>query len=179
MIYPSDHVGILKIPGTHDPDSKRLMGIIFRPNTWAANTVYNWKDSGNYDVILPVNFEGFYHAVVNPGKSNQTTEPNWVKTKDGLTEDFRNGQTEGLTWKAIPYNLMPLDETITLAAFTATNGVTVSLTSHTDTNCQFMIDAIGSTAAARTIGSFQVKAHITKSNGEEFDVTLLFKLGEH
>jgi hypothetical protein len=178
MLYNSNQRGAFKISGFHDPDSSRIMGILLRPDTWAAGTVYEWRDADNYDVVMPTTYKGFYHKVSNPGKSNATTEPTWAKQPGDTTNDFEAGETDGLIWEAVPYNLMPPGETISTATYVATNGVTVSATSNTDTACQFKIDAIGTSAAARTTGNFQVTTHITKSNGEILDVTLEFKVHE-
>jgi hypothetical protein len=177
MIYHANEKGPKKV-GCHDPDSARTIAIIFRPPPWTAGTVYGLRDNDNYDIVMPSVFKGFYHRVVNPGISNATTEPLWNKDIDGITEDFESGQTAGLLWCARPYNLMPMDETITLVTFSATNGVTVSGASYSGTSCQFTVDPILSEASARSLGYFQVTSRFTKSSAEIGDVTLEFKLCE-
>lgn len=172
MLYTADSKGPFRVPGYHDKDSTRIMGIIFQPETWSANTVYSKPDDDNYDIVIPTVFTGLYYKVKTPGKSF-ATEPTWVmlhgeETVDGVL---------GLTWQAVNYNLMPINETITAVEISCTHEVTVSGISFTTKSCQFMIDVLP--AAAIAAGSFQVLIHATKSTGELMDVTLQFKIGDH
>ena len=177
MIYPALQKGPYVFPGFHDPDDSRFIGIILRPNTWAAGTVYSYRDEDDADVVIPTTFKGFYYIVKNPGISNATTEPTWSKVINGETEDFETGETEGLIWKSVPYNLMPVSETISTVTYAQTNSVTLSNTSNTTTSLQFMIDPLP--AAAIAAGSFEVTATVTKSNDETVDITLKFNVAEH
>lgn len=166
-VYSALQKGPLKIAGIHDPQERRVFGIVFRPATWAANTVYRKTSDEDFDVVLPSVFTGLYYQVKTPGKSG-ASEPNWVllagdETIDGVL---------GLTWEAVNYNLMiPIENVIDVTA-SATEGVVISNLSFTQTDCQFMINPF-------TPGpvSFQVTCHVTKDNNEEFDVTLQFKVG--
>lgn len=169
MFYDANIKGPFKVPGYHDPDDKRLMGIIFRPEVWQTNTVYYRNDSDNYDVVIPTVFTGQYHRVKNPGKSGAIEPTTWGTAPGDETDDG----SSGLVWEAVNYNLMPPTETITAFTVSATTGVTISNDSFTDTSIQFMIDPF--TAVLTT---FDVTCHLTKSNTEEFDVTLRFKVHE-
>ena len=178
MLYPASMKGPLKV-GNHDPDCARIMGFILRPDIWSPATVYLKYDSDNYDVVIPSVYKGIYYKCVNPGKSHATTEPDWALTVGDTTDDFETGETEGLQWEAVAYTLMPMNETVVTVAYTCSNGVTVSNASNTGTKCQFMINEIAADATARILGYFDVMADITKSNGENINVTLRFKLAEH
>jgi len=171
MIYTALSKGPFKVPGYHDPDSTRLMGIILRPDVWTAATVYYLRAEDDYDIVIPAVFTGYYHKVKSPGKSG-ATEPVWATTVGGQTPDG----TTGLIWEAVAYNLMPASETIATVVNTCTNSVTLSSESSTNTNFQYMINALP--VAAETAGVFEITSHISKSNGEALDVTLKFKVGE-
>lgn len=172
MLYNALQRPPYRVPGFHDPDDKRLMGIIFRPDTWASATVYLKPDDDNYDVVIPSVFTGLYYKVKNPGKS-AATEPTWVMEAGQETEDG----TLGLVWEAVNYNLMPITETISSVTYAGTHSVTVSSTSNTTTSCQFMIDVLP--AAAIAAGEFEITVHVVKSNNEEVDITLAFKVDDH
>ena len=174
MLYSANQNGVFRVPGRDDPDEVRTLGIILRPGTWATGLVYGKQDDDNYNTVIPTVFTGFYHRVKNPGISG-ATEPVWATTVDGETLDG----TTGLVWEAILYNLMPLAETITATAVTATNGVTVSGEGGTTINSYFTRDAIPANAAARSLGYYEVTVVLTKSNSEVVNCTLKFKLGEH
>jgi hypothetical protein len=178
MIYqPGLKEGPYKVLGVHDPDNTRPMKIVFKPSTWTAATVYQRKSKDSYDVVVPATFTGLYHRVVNPGKSHATVEPAFSRTVAGITEDFEAGKTEGLTWEAMTYDLMPLTEDITAKDITCTNGVTLITSAFSVRDIDYTIDKIGSTAAARTTKSFQIHIHVTTTL-REFDITFEFKLGE-
>lgn len=172
MFYSATQKGPYRVPGYHDPDDSRLIGITFRPDVWQADTTYYHNDDDNYDVVIPTTFAGRYYRCASPGKSHATTEPTWTFV-DG--EETTDGST-GLIWLPVDYNLMPPTETVSLVTFTADPAATVTLsnTSYTDTSCQFMIDPF----TAGTLKTFDVTCHVTKSNTEEFDVTLRFKIAD-
>lgn len=169
MIYPANSKGPYKVPGFHDPNDLRIFGLIFRPDTWTANTVYYKHDTDDYSIVIPTVFTGVYYKAIAPGKSG-ATEPTWVY---GEGEETTDGST-GLIWEAVAYNLMLPSETISSVTYICTNSVTVSSTSNTTTSCQFKIDALP--AAAISAGSFQVTVRCVKSNTEQFDTTLEFKV---
>jgi hypothetical protein len=168
---------ITKVSGGHDPDNKRPFRITFKPPTWSAATVYNKTDAEAFDVVVPTTFKGLYYAVDNPGKSHATTEPNWELTVGDTTTDYEASETEGLTWTAKAYNLLPLDEDVSDVTFSQTGGVTLVTDSFTTSSASFTIDAIDAEAAARTTNTFQVRARVTTSI-RRFDVTLEFTLAE-
>jgi len=174
MIYNATQKGPFKVAGYHDPDDKRLIGMIFKPYQYSSDTVYSRYSDDEADVVVPTVFTGFYYSVKNPGKSDATTEPTWIA--EAGAETSQDGTS--LVWEAHWYNLMPLSESITDVAYTCSGGVTISNESFNDYNCQFMIDPLDVLAAARTLGFFEIKAHCIKSNSEEFDITLYFKLAE-
>lgn len=178
MIYSAGQKGPFKVSGYHDPDTIRTITVIFRPDTWGVGTVYQFIGSDNYSIVLPTVYTGYYHKAINTGKSNATTEPTWAVRAGEQTEDFEAGKTDGLVWEAVSYNLLPIGIDVSSVTYAATNGVTVSGTSNTTTQCQFTIDVIGSTAAARTIKKFSITVHVTLSDGDTIDATFEFKVAE-
>lgn len=173
MIYQACQKGPYKVEGWHDPDSKRLRRVIFRPDTWQAATVYRVPSDDDGDTVMPTVDTGVYYRAIAPGKSG-ATEP---FSGDAVGDEVADG-TLGLVWKTEAYNLMPMDVSVASVTFSATNGVTVSSTTYNTTSCQYMIDVIGPAAAARTTKLFQVTCHVKFSNDEESDVTFEFKVAE-
>jgi len=165
MIYSATAKGPFKIPGFHDRDNKRLVGIIYRPDVWAANTVYYVRAVDDYDVVVPTNFKGLYFKAISPGLSG-AVEPIWPTTVGETV-------TDGVTWEAVAYNLLPPTESIVTSNFTATDSVTLTNSSNTANTTQTMISAV---PAGVTV--FSITNHIVKSNGEENDITLQFKVAE-
>jgi hypothetical protein len=152
--------------GVYDKDSKKVVGLVFRPNAWSANTVYYYRSSSDYDVVVPTVFKGLYYKVINPGMSG-ATEPVWSTTVDDIVTD------NGIQWQAVAYNLMPPTESITASTWAASNSVTTASPSFTANTTQVKI-----TAVPAGVDSFTLTNHYVKSNGEEDDVTLLFKVAE-
>jgi hypothetical protein len=171
MFYPALQKGPYKVPGFHDPDSKRLVGLILRPDPWTSGLVYYKYDDDNYDIVIPSVFTGLYYKVKQPGLSGGT-EPTWVKIPGEETVD----STNGLVWEAVLYNLMPVGENISAVTYLTTDGVTVSATSFTNNTIQFTIDPLP--PAAETAGRFDVTVHVTKSTSAIADYTLRFKVAE-
>ena len=171
MFYSALSKGPFRVKGVHDKDSKRLFGIRFAPDAWVANTVYGLRNSDDYDIVIPTVFAGLYYKVTSPGKSG-ATEPTWNTVIGDETTDG----TTGLTWEAVPYNLMPVSESINTVTYTTTFGVTLSSETNTDTTCQFMIEPLPD--AAVDAGYFDITAHVIKSNSEELDITLRFTVYE-
>jgi hypothetical protein len=165
MIYSVNAKGGYKINGVHDANSKRFIGILYRPDDWQASKVYYLRSTDDYDVIIPTDFNGFYYKVVSPGKSG-STEPTWGTKAGGKT-------TSGsVIFEAVAYNLMPASESITASSWTASDSVTISNESLTTTYTICRIDAVPD-----AVESFTLTNHTTRSNGEEHDVTLQFKVG--
>ena len=173
--------GYFKHPGRHDPDIIRTIGIILRPDTWAATTVYYKREDDDADVVLPTTFQGLYAQVKYPGKSGAT---------DPFTGTYRAGdevEDGSCVWEMLNFNLMVPGETIAAVsvdvpvpvAYTCTNGVTVSGDTFTDTSLQFDVDVIAVDASARTEGYADIKAHVIKSTGKTLDYTIRIILGEH
>lgn len=179
MIYkPGIQEGPFVVTGIHDPDNVRPMQLQLKPPVWTADTIYKWFSKDRYDVVIPSDFVGLYHRVVNPGKSHATTEPNFAATIGGITEDFRAGKTEGLTWEALPYDfILAHDEDMSSITPTLTNGVTLDSSAISGGNIDFMIGDISPTAAARESLIFQVSFHIV-TPARELDLSLEFNLGE-
>jgi len=178
MLYPAAQEGPFEIP-YHDPDTIREIGLLFRPELWEAGRVYMRTDASNYDAVLPTVFKGFYHRVANSGKSNATVEPIWAKRPNDLTEDFEAGETDGLVWEAIPYNLLLPSESIANVEFTPFDGVTLLSTAFDTRSATFVLDAIPLNTLARTQGFFTVHIHAIKTNGKTFDATFKIILIEH
>lgn len=177
MLYPSSTKGPYKILGYHDPDSVQTFDIVFRPPTWQANSVYTFINSNEYSVVIPTEYKGFYYKCINGGKSGPT-EPFWALVKDGETEDFETGATEGLKWAAVPYNLLLPSKSVSSIVYSATNGVTISGTSNTAIKATLTIDEIPSDATARTVKKFQFKLRVTFSDGQQQDFTFERKIAE-
>jgi hypothetical protein len=172
MIYNPMQVGPYKVAGYHDPDRIRKMGLIFRPPTWAAGTVYYKQDDDNYDVVIPATFTGLYYKVKAPGKSHASTEPTWSYVAGEETTDG----TTGLIWEGVNYNLLPPGIDVSSVTFEATHSMTISTFTNTATSVDFTIPVIS--AAAEAAGYFDVTAHVVFSNTEKDDVTLRFKVAE-
>jgi hypothetical protein len=165
VIYNASAKGPFRVSGVHDRDSKRNIGIIYRPNEWASSTVYYLRGTDDYDVVIPTTFNGYYYKVVSPGVSG-ATEPTWGTKIGGKT-------TSGsVIFEAVAYNLMPASESITASSWTASDSVTISNESLTTTYTICRIDAVPD-----AVESFTLTNHTTRSNGEEHDVTLQFKVG--
>lgn len=169
MIYSALAKGGYKVPGYYDPDELRNVGVIFRPDTWAASTVYYRGSDDSYSTVIPTTFTGVYYKVLTPGKSG-ATEPVWDLLDGGITTDG----TQGLTWETVNYNLMVPGETIASVTVTPTHSVPVTNISHTNTACQFLIGALPD----RTITEFQVTVHAVMSDTSAQDITLLFKVAD-
>lgn len=165
MLYSATSKGPYKVQGYHDKDSKRIIGLIYRPDTWAANTVYYVRSENDYDIVVPSVFKGLYFKATNPGKSG-ASEPAWPTT-------IGDTITDGVTWEAVGYNLMPPTVSISISTFTASDGVTLTAPSSTSNTTQVTISAVPS-----GVSSFTVTNHTIKTSGEEDDVSLLFKVSE-
>lgn len=166
MIYSAASKGPLKVSGYHDKDSKRILGIIYRPSVWTAATVYYVRGESDYDIVVPTTFKGLYFKATNPGLSSGT-EPVWPTTVGGTVTDG------GIVWEAVAYNLMPPTASITTSTFTASDGVTLTSPSFTGGTTQVTISAVPA-----GVTSFTLINHTIKSTGEEDDVTLSFKVAE-
>ena len=154
------------MPGIYDPQSKQSIGVLYRPEDWVGNTVYYNRFCDDYDIVVPTVFTGYYHKVINAGKSG-STEPTWATTPEGRTTDG------SVIWEAVSYNLLDPAISVTASTWTYTAGVTLSITSFTGRATACLISASPS-----TIGStFFLTNHVTYSNGEEDDVTLNFVVG--
>jgi len=171
MIYDAYQKGPYRVPGWHDPDDKRLIGITFKPYQWSHNTVYSRYGCDDFELIVPAVFTGLYYKVKAPGQSGET-EPDWVRE---VGEETADG-SYGLIWEAALYNLMPITEWVTAVTYTTTDGVILSSESFNDYSCEFMIEPLPDEAIAT--GTFDITAHVIKSNGEEFDITLQFKIAD-
>lgn len=166
MIYSATAKGPFKVSGFHDRDSKRLIGIIYKPATWVTGTVYYKRSDDDYDVALPTVFKGLYFKVNNPGLSGGT-EPVWPTTIGATVTDG------GITWEAVGYNLMLPTVTISTSTFTASDGVTLTSPTNTAGTTQVMVSAVPAGVA-----SFTITNHTIRSNGEEDDVTLQIKVAD-
>jgi len=166
MIYSATAKGPFKVSGFHDRDSKRLIGIIYKPATWVTGTVYYKRADDDYDIVLPTVFKGLYFKVTNPGLSGGT-EPVWPTTIGGTVTDG------GITWEAVGYNLMLPTVNISTSTFTASDGVTLTSPTNTTGITQVMISAV---PVGVTV--FTILNHTVRSNGEEDDVTLQIKIAD-
>ena len=168
MIYSASSKNGYLFAGVYDPDSKRPVGIIYAPVNWVANTVYYHRSDDDYDIVIPTAFTGLYYRVKSAGKSG-STEPTWGFITGGETVD---GVT-GLEWEAVSYNLMPPTDTIATSTWTATNGVTLSGSAHTNGTTQVFISTVPA-----GITEFAITNHTIRNTGQEDDVTLRFRVGD-
>jgi len=166
MLYSATAKGPYKIAGYHDKDSIRPVGIIYRPEVWAQNTVYYARSADDYDIVLPTVFKGLYFKATNPGKSG-TTEPTWPTTV-GETVTL-----DGIVWEAVAYNLLPPTESITSSSWVASDSVTLTAPSFTANSTQTVISAVPA-----GVSMFTITNHTVRSNGAAEDVTLQFKVAE-
>lgn len=165
MIYPATAKGGVKVEGVIPKDAKRIIGVLFKPDVWAANTVYYRRSDTDYDVIIAPIFTGVYYRVKNPGKSGATAPI--FSTKVGDT--FSDGS---VIWETVAYNLMDPTVDIVDSIWEPTMGVTLVAPSFTTGISQVMIDTIPDGVTA-----FEVKNHVVKSTDEQDDVTFVFKVG--
>jgi hypothetical protein len=166
MIYSATSKGPFKVAGYHDKDSKRIIGIIYKPPTWAAGSVYYVRSTDDYDIVVPTTFKGLYFKATNPGLSGGT-EPTWPTAIGATVTDG------GITWEAVGYNLMPPTVSITTSTYTASDGVTLASPTSTGGATQVTI-----TAVPAGVTSFSITNHTIKSTAEEDDVSLLFKVAD-
>lgn len=170
ITYNAFKAGPLVVPGYHDPDSIRTMGIVYRPDTWAANTAYERRYDNDADAVMPTTYKGLYFRVKYPGMSGATDPFTGTYVAGDEIEDGT------LVWEAVNYNLMPVTETISSITVTATHSMTIASSSHTDTSVTFTIPAVSTTAESD--GYFEVTVRATKSTGDKVDTTLYFKVAE-
>ena len=157
---------IFKVPGLYDPNSKRLIGVIYRPSVWLAGTVYYERSDDSYDVIIPTTFEGLYFRVIDPGKSG-SIEPTWPLDEGDIVEDG------SVRWQAVNFDMLPPEINISGSTYAATDGVVMSASAFGPNSTQAMIFSVPS-----GVEDFTVTNHTIKSNGEEEDVSLRFVVGE-
>lgn len=157
---------IFRIPGFYDPNSKRLVGVIYRPSVWLPGTVYYVRSEDTYDVVIPTNFEGLYFKVIDPGKSG-VTEPEWPLNDGDIVEDG------SVRWQAVHYDLLIPEINVVASTYTATNGVVMASSAFGPNNTQAMIFSVPA-----GVEDFVVTNHTVKSNGEEDDVSMRFVVGE-
>jgi len=154
---------VFRYPGVIDPDCARVFGWKFRPDTWQANHVYELRSAFGSDLVIPATYAGFYHKVKIPGMSG-ASEPTWaIETADETLE------TTGLTWEAVPYNLMPLSVNVSASSWAAT-GCTVEQATFTDTATACRITAITATDEITLVNT------VGFSNGDTDDFTVRFVL---
>lgn len=165
MLYIPTSRGQIKVARVHDPDSKQYADITYRPGVWQANTVYYHRETDDYDAVIATTFNGLYYKVINPGLAG-ATEPTWPTTVGATVKDG------GIVWEAVAYNLLPPTESISTSTWVATDGVTIDQQTSTTSSAQCRIAAV-----PVGVTGFSLTNHTVKSNGEEDDVTLQFKVG--
>lgn len=167
MLYEAYQKGPYRVPGIFDPDSSRLIGIIYAPAVWQSAQVYYRRQDDDYDICVPSVSNGFYYRVENPGVSG-ITEPVWNTTKYQTTTEL-----SGLEWKAIPYNLLPSGTILVASEWLTSDTVTISSESFTNGTAQCLISGV-----ADTLTEFTVTNRITTSIGEVRDASLIFTVGQ-
>lgn len=166
MIYSATAKGPYKVPGYFDPDSKRIIGIVYKPDAWAANTVYYLRGDDDADIVIPSTFKGLYYRVANPGKS-AATEPTWPTQIGAQVTDG------SVVWEAVAYNLLPPTDSISTSTFSASDSVTLTGATLTGGKTQVMISTVPA-----GVTEFTITNHTVRSSGEEDDVSLLFRVAE-
>lgn len=89
-----DGTRIPTIPHPQDPDEVVRYKVVFRPDVWAADTVYYTGES----FVLPPQFNGFYYQAKSGGTSGATVPDFPQKANETVIDG-------GVEWVAIPYNL--------------------------------------------------------------------------
>ena len=167
MIYLANQKGPLKKTAYHDPNNKTFQGFLYRPGDWAASTVYIKRSTNDYDVVIPTTFNGFYYKIKSSGTSDATEPATWATVAGETTTD---GTVE---WEAVPYNLMPISETITASVWTASDSVTLTTDTNTTTSTQVRVEDVPD-----GVKKFTITNHITKSNGEEASRSMEIKVND-
>lgn len=165
MFYSATAKNGYKFESVFDPEAKKTVGIIYKPPVWASGTVYYYRFEDDYDVVVPSVFKGLYYRVINPGLSG-TVEPTWPTTVGSRVTDGT------VIWEAVAYNLLPNDEAIAESTWTASEAVTLSDSNNTGRATYVTIADV-----PEGVLKFAVTNHIVKNNGEEDDITLVFKVG--
>jgi hypothetical protein len=164
ILYERNRSWPYKIPRAIDGNDKLLLKVYFRPDAWAATTVYEKTDEWA-DVVMPTTFKGLYFRIKYPGKSGST---------DPFTGTYAEGDevTDGTaTWEAVEYDLLETGVTVSTCDFTATDSVTLASESAATTTAQCLISTIPA-----SVTEFDVTGHPILSNSEEFDMTFTFKV---
>lgn len=166
MIYSATAAGPYKFPGVFDPDAVRIIGVIYRPDAWAANTVYYLRSAEDYDIVIPTSFGGYYYKIASPGKSG-AVEPIWPTEVGAQVTDGT------IVWEAVAYNLLPPTDTISSSQWLPDVGVSVSgpLVSGGKTKVTVQM-------TDKTLTSFSVTNRVTISSGVVSDTTIQFRVAE-
>lgn len=165
MFYSATAKNGYKFEAPFDPAAKKTVGIIYKPPVWTGSTVFYYRAEDDYDVVVPTVFKGVYYKVVNPGLSG-ITEPTWPTTIGSRVVDGT------VIWEAVAYNLLPNEETIAESTWAASEAVTLSGSNNTGRATYVTVSDI-----PEGVLRFTITNHIVKNNGEEDDITLIFKVG--
>lgn len=161
-VYPANGRQ-LRVCETHDKDSKKKYGFIYKPPAWEANKVYR----SDKNAVLPTVFNGYYYKVISNGISGGA-EPVWPTKKN---ETVIDGSVE---LKAVEFNLfLGENESLSASTWTASDG-TLTLSSFT---------AAGSTEVMLSevpagISQVTLTNHVTKDNDEEDDRSIIITISE-
>lgn len=163
IVYPTNG-RVLRIDAPHDKDSKKKYGFVYKPPVWEANKAYR----SDKDVVLPAVFNGFYYPVSSNGISGPTEPALPTVTGDKV----QDGTAE---FEAAEYTLfLGETETITASTWAVTGLVPLTLeTFDANGTTQVMVGNVPD-----GIKSFTLTNHVTKSNGEEADHSILVKVIE-
>lgn len=149
----------------HDPDAVLFYGFKYKPEVWQADTVYH-KDK---QVVIPSEFNGFEYPIDSNGKSGSVEPAVWP------TEKGEKVDSGTVRFKAVEYkSFLGENETLTASTWEATDLVPITNESHT---------ASGSTQAMfgpipDDVSSFTITNHVTKSNGEKDDRSMIINVME-
>ena len=165
MFYDAFSEGPVDIPGAHDPDSIWTFALVFKPPIWEPDMVYTRPYPNDYAIVIPTIFTGLYYKCNSPGRSG-SVEPDWIMSEGEETIDG----TKGCIWEAVNYNLMPVTEDVVDVTYEMSNDVVVTADGFNTYASWFTVDPLPD--AAILAEEFEITAHVTKSTGDKFDVTL-------
>lgn len=147
----------------HDPDAKKTYQMVYGAPSWAALTAYICNEA----VVAPSTFNGFYYEAQSGGIT-ASGEPTWPTQAGGTVTDGT------VIWRAVCWDLfLGNTETLTVSAWTAN----VALTMENETLAN-PITSVRVTAVPSGITEFMLTNHVTKSNGDEDDRSIIVQVME-
>jgi len=163
IIYKPGQNEPARLSEAHDPDAKKIYKIAYGASDWASATAHICDES----VVMPSTFNGFYYEAMSGGISG-ASEPTWPTAAGETVVDG------SVTWRAICWDLF-LDEGETITASTWSSDVAITM----DTEALASpLTSVRVTAVPSGVLEFTLTNHVTKSNDEEDDRSMLIQVLE-